>query len=363
MKIFVDCRWFSQPGQGVVTYLAGLHHAIEALPATHPPHEFWYGVEDLSTIDRTLLPPGARVLELGRRGMLWRLLILPFVLRRHGFEVAHFQYICPLLKLGVRYVTTIHDVLFLRYPGFFSLAHRLPRRVLYSFAARRSDLVLTVSERSALDIEELLRPQLPPVVVYNGAGVPAVAAQPPQETRFESLRGTRYLLTVGRVEPRKNYARLADAFAASGLVRQGARLVIVGFCANEFASEVERFRDVPGVLWLERVTDADLAWLYAHTDGFVYPSLCEGFGIPVLEAIQAGVPVALSSTFPLADVVAAVPLVFNPEDTPSITNALQRLWHRDFDSRPCQGVLKKYTWSESARAYNGALARLARVGA
>ena len=124
LKIFVDCRWYSQPKQGVVTYLSALHrYAEQAVYSAKDGRilEFWYGVDGTDGLDWNLLPPGARVLSIGRHGMLWRLLIFPFVLRQHGFHVAHFQYVCPIFKLGIKYVTTIHDVLFLQHKDLFSI--------------------------------------------------------------------------------------------------------------------------------------------------------------------------------------------------------------------------------------------------
>lgn len=358
MKVFIDCRWYAQPGQGVVTYLAGLHRSAEAsllgLTENGAP-EFWYGVETMQGVDAQLLPPDARVLPLGRHGMLWRLFVLPFVLRRHGFEAAHFQYVCPLLKLGMRYVTTIHDVLFLQYPELFPLRYRLPRQLLFGWSARSSDLVLTVSEQSAQAIEALLRPSRAPVVVHNGAGVVHDDVAP---VPVAGLAPRRFLLTVGRVEPRKNYVRMAKAFVLSGLAKQGATLVVVGFCAGEFEQELVQFRHTPGVVWLDRVSDAELAWLYGQARGFVFPSVCEGFGIPVLEALRYGLPCAISSSFPLADVVASVPLTFRPRDTDAIADALMRLWQHDYTETDSSEVLLRYTWKRSAQTYLQALETL-----
>lgn len=358
MKVFIDCRWYAQPGQGVVTYLAGLHRSAEAallgLSENRVP-EFWYGVETMQGLDAQLLPSGVRALPLGRHGMLWRLFVLPFVLRRHGFDAAHFQYVCPLLKLGMRYVTTIHDVLFLQYPEFFSLRYRLPRQVLFMWSAKSSDLVLTVSEQSAQAIAALLRPSRAPVVVHNGAGVVHDDIAP---VPVAGLAPRGFLLTVGRVEPRKNYVHMAKAFALSDLANQGATLVVVGFCTGEFAQELAQFRDTPGVVWLDRVSDAELAWLYAQARGFVYPSVCEGFGIPVLEALRYRLPCAISNTFPLADVVASVPLTFNPHDKDAMAAALIRLWQHDYTHTDNSAVLSRYTWKRSAQVYLQALETL-----
>lgn len=360
MKVFVDCRWYSQPGQGVVTYLSALHKAAEELlrQQGRKDIEFWYGVESISALDAQLIPPQANLLQLGRRSMLWRLFGQAFWLRRQGFDVAHFQYVAPIFKLGMRYVSTIHDILFKRYPELFSIQHRLPRDLLYSLTAKRADLVLTVSERSAQDIVDLMQPRHPPRVIYNGCGIHANITGNDLKP-VPSLVNQPFLLTVGRVEPRKNYGRLLQAFAGSGLATTGMRLVVVGFCDAEFADEITALRNTPGVVWLDRVPESQLTWLYQHAKAFVYPSLCEGFGIPVLEAIEAGLPYAVSSTFPLSDVIEQADLVFDPTDTAAIARALQALCGLHQVPQQRKQLLRKYAWANSAKQYIAALDSLA----
>jgi glycosyltransferase involved in cell wall biosynthesis len=347
--------------QGVVTYLASLHRAVEVAVAANRAgvlFEFWYGVDTTRPIDPSLLPPGARLMPIRSGNILWRLFVLPFVLRRKGFSVAHFQYVCPVFKLGMRYVTTIHDVLFLEHKDLFSLGYRLPRRILFGWSARHSDLVLTVSEQSARAIASILHPPLEPIVVPNGAPSPTRSSEV-ELRQVAGLIAREFILTVGRVEPRKNYARLAEAFAASGLPQRGTTLVIVGFCSPEFHTELAHLRATPSITWLPAVTGSELAWLYSNARAFIYPSLCEGFGIPVLEAMHARLPCALSKTFPLSDVLAAAPLSFEPKDVRAIRRALEQLWFGDYVVQDYSATLARYSWERAADSYLKALARFA----
>ncbi|MBI3345973.1 MAG: glycosyltransferase family 4 protein [Burkholderiales bacterium] len=359
MKVFVDCRWFSQPGQGVVTYISALHHEVERYlsKVENRRFEFWYGVDSLADIDSSLLPSSVNVLEMGKHGMLWRLFVLPFKLKKLGFEAAHFQYVCPVPKLGLKYITTVHDILFVYYPEFFSLGHRLPRLALYYLTAKRSDLLLTVSERSAQDIRAWANPSRKIAIVYNGAGIHKKISGN-QTKPVASIGASRYILTVGRVEPRKNYGRLVDAFAASQAATSGIKLVIVGFCAPEFQDELKNISSTANVIWLERVADAELTWLYQNAIGFVYPSICEGFGIPVLEAIEANLPCAISTTFPLDDVVGVADVTFDPCDTNQMSNAIDALLQSGNGQRDRRSVLLKYSWEQSALQYLEALTTL-----
>ena len=366
IKVFIDCRWYAQSGQGAVTYIDGLQRATERLLATDEFRdrriEFWYGVESIALTPANLFLPHDRAIELGQCRLPWRLLGLPFLLRREGFAAAHFTYMCPLIRNGVAYVTSIHDVLFLRHPRFFSPMHRMSRRLLYGLSARRSDVVLTISEQSRRDIQELLGRQAPISILPCGPG-PSSTAMDTVAQPVEGLTAGRFFLSVGRVEPRKNFPALVRAFERSGLAAEGAQLALVGFCSEEFAAERPHLEGRPGVRWLSRVSDAELKWLYANARAFVFPSFCEGFGIPVIEAMQAALPVAVADTYPLADVLEAADERFDPSDESQMAASLTRLWSAPDTARAPPAVLRRYTWENAARAYLAALAPLERLPA
>jgi len=356
MKLYLDGRWLSRPHHGVATYLLGL---IEALAnATSDSSADWLevyvGVEYEAAIPPELCDANVRFLVTGRQNILWRLLGLPIFLKKHQIDVAHFQYFCPLLKLGMKYITTVHDVLFLSHPELFPASYRAFRLPLFWLAARLSDILLTISDASREDIRKYLH--------YNGPieimrlGIEAkLRSQKVGENPDSRLSPNKYLLTVGRVETRKNYPRLARAYAAAGLREHGIHLVIVGWCESFERTEAERFSSIPGVIWLQRVDDGQLNWLYQNASGFIFPSLCEGFGLPLAEALFAGLPCAASNTYPLSDVLAVCNIAFDPYQEGEMVAALHALAARPPQHADVGTTLSEYDWDRSIQQYIGLL--------
>jgi glycosyltransferase involved in cell wall biosynthesis len=358
IKIFIDCRWYSQPGQGVVTYIEGLHRAAETILSNsgnqYGEIEFWYGVESLDELGKNLFLPKDRVIVMGRKSFVWRLLFLPIFLKKGGFKVAHFNYTCPLYKNSIKYINTVHDLLFMKHPKLFSWKHRISRSLLYSWSARKADLILTVSEQSRDDIKNLIHPKAPIKIIPNASNQ-SVIEKTPESPKISGLQSKNFILTVGRVEPRKNYPGLVQAFTKTNLAHQGVKLVIVGFCSDEFAKELIEIQGKEGVHWCNRVSDGHLSWLYGNALAFVYPSMCEGFGIPVIEAIQAGLPIALSNTYPLDDVLAVAEEKFDPTDVDAIAESLRKIVTHNSSNDVARKAVERYTWANSAKQYLAAI--------
>ena len=225
-----------------------------------------------------LVPAGIEALELRtpvqELRMLWA---LPRLLRRVGASLAHTQYAVPF-RCPCPAVVTIHDLSFEREPSLMPLKDRVVFRRVVPRAAKRAERILTVSERTKRDLVELYA-IAPSKVVVTPNGVDAAFA--PGNGR--SPGG--YVLAVGAVQARKNQLAAVDAAAAVGLP-----LVVVGPIRDEsLAAELRgRGADVRGY-----VTQDELAELYRGAACLVQPSRFEGFGLPVLEAMASGTPVAM----------------------------------------------------------------------
>jgi glycosyltransferase involved in cell wall biosynthesis len=186
-------------------------------------------------------------------------------------------------------------------------------------------------------------------------------------TRYGIPAGHRYLLCVNTLEPRKNMTTVIDAFAAlvGDGAAEGVSLVLAGSTGWLGDDLVERCRRVAGreapVVVTGYVDDADLAPLYAGASLFCYPSLDEGFGLPVLEAMKCGVPVITSDRPPLVEAADDAGLAVDPRDTAGLAEAMRRILHdRDLaDDLRARGRARAatYTWDRSAAMMVEAYAR------
>jgi glycosyltransferase involved in cell wall biosynthesis len=205
-----------------------------------------------------------------------------------------------------------------------SRAARIERATIRP-ALRRAAALPCISEATRRDLVELFPAAEPTAVTIPLAADERFATARPGDAPARHGLDRPYVLAVGALEPRKNLERLVAAWGRlpSGL-RDGHRLALVG--PRGWDDEpILRAAAEGGARLLGRVDDADLAALYAGCAAFAYPSLYEGFGLPVLEAMAAGAPVVTSSVSSLPEVAGGAALLVDPHDTDAIAGALARV--------------------------------------
>ena len=317
--LFVDGRWFAQPGQGVYTYLYEIYSRL--VDRGIPEIELIFGL--LPGYAPDFLPRDAHVLEYKSDSLAWRQLGLSRAINKLKPDFVHFQYMLPLgIDASIHTLLALHDVIFLENPEFFPLFYRFSRKILFGIGARKADSLLTISDKSSRDIQKHFEIPIDRIhVIPLGVGSRLRNIQPDE---VSSLANTSFLLTVGRHEPRKNYLRLIEAFVTSGLFETlGIRLVIAGWIAEAFRNSSVSAPD--GVMLLTDCSDSQIAWLYASAQGFVFPSIAEGYGLPLVEALEFGLPSATSDTYPIVAVRAACIASFDPYSTDQMRASLLTL--------------------------------------
>jgi glycosyltransferase involved in cell wall biosynthesis len=294
---------------------------------------------------------GYRFADLGHTGPIKRLLsVFPKLFRRDRVDIGVFQYMSPLTG---RHIIFIHDLLPISHPHFFPFLMRLRTRIFFSLAIRRAAMVLVVSNFTRSEVERLY--QLSPDrlrVVLNGPSFPMHTFAGEHHPAAE-----RYILAVGRIEPRKNVPMLVDAVLKADV--RGVKLVVVGSHDNGFGY---RLPDDPRVEWKQGVTNEALIELYRGASLVVYPSAAEGFGIPLLDALLFGIPVIASDRTAMAEIATGVAALFDPT-APGATDLLAERIAGHFGDHPVlapssaerEDLARRFSWDRAAEDFLAAV--------
>ena len=330
MRVAIDARKLHDFGIGTYTrnllrYLARIDHDTEYVLLCQKP--------DLGVAEQ-LAPNFRTVLEPSPNYSVREQVHVPWLLRRVRPDVFHAPHYVLPPATRCRSVVTIHDCIHMMFPQY------LPNRAAYAYAkasmwsaARRSSLILTVSEASKRDILHFfnVRPEKI-VVVYNAIDerfrmTPAEEDVARVRERYQLDHG--FVLYAGTIKPHKNLVRLIEAFAE--LRRRGfdeLKLLIIGDEISKLPAlrrAVHKHRLHKHVRFLGFLPDETLAILYRLAAVFVFPSLYEGFGLPPLEAMASGTPVVTSNVSSLPEVAGDAAVLVDPYDVESIVDGVRRV--------------------------------------
>lgn len=250
--------------------------------------------------------------------------------RRDRLDLFHTSYY-PVPRLPVPTVLTVYDLRLARMPETYSRARYLFLRSVIPRSLGRSDRIIAISDDTRKDLID--RFGLPPEkITVSHCPVPAGFARVEDPSVLESIREKyglpqEYVLSVGKIEPRKNIELLIEAFSS---IREHfpVGLVVAGKMDPAFREYYDRVRKrglEEKVIFTGYVEDGDLPALYSMASLFAYPSLHEGFGIPLLEAMACGAPVLTSNTSALPDVAGDAALLVDPSSVESIAGGLERI--------------------------------------
>lgn len=351
MKLLVDAHVFDGKYQGTRTYLEGLythmtqHHDIDFFFAAHDVEGLKKVFGEGDNIYYVHLNSGSRLKRLA--------LEFPKIIGKYKIDYAHFQYISPLFKL-CKEIVTIHDLLFLDYPQFFPVAYKIKNGILFKRSTKRADLLLTVSEYSR---DEIVRhfniPKERINITYNSI----LPVNHIEDVDLKKLYGLdKYILTVSRLEPRKNHISLLKAFIELGLPEKGYKLIMVGGKDLENKLLFDYYESLhpelkKNVLFMQ-VPFSHLVALYKNADLFVFPSYGEGFGIPPIEAIAYGCPLLCSNVTAMAEFNLPDEITFNPNDLEELKIKMENQLKHPLDRITYfQQVLSKYDWQKIADGF------------
>lgn len=313
------------------------------------------GTEGRANVEIISLPAGNRY--------SWNFSAVPKFLRSRKVDIFHTQYILPFfVPKRTRLFVHIHDISFKVFPEMIGWKDRIFLSLLIPRSMRIADRILAPSEFTKAEIIRRYRVAEERIVVIpNAAGdeflSPASEADVMRVREKYSLP-EKFVLAVGTMQPRKNIAFLVRAFAEAGKRIPDLALVLVGKRFG-YRYDLEIEHAIDGLLSPEKVIfpgyvdDADMPALYAGARAFAFPSHYEGFGIPILEALSQGTPVAASDIPPSREVAGAAACFF---DRQSVASAAEMLYNVIIDENfrsqlSAQGKdrVRFFSWEKSAR--------------
>jgi glycosyltransferase involved in cell wall biosynthesis len=315
VRVVIDGRLLAYTAGGIARYASELYAALAGMDSQD---EFVLAVSRKTSRGGLLTPPHHRLEQAA----------LPVEMARLRPHVVHSPDFVPSFVRTWRSVVTVHDIAFLRFPELLTPESR----VYYGrvgAAIRSADRTIAVSWHTARDVAERLRiPEDRIRVVPNGVGRSFRPVPDDLDSRGR-LQGLGvdgpYVLFVGTIEPRKNLPTLVRAFER---VREAVdvKLVVAGRAGWLAEASLAAIDSSPARGWIVRVepTDADLPLLYSRAQVLCLPSLYEGFGIPMVEAMACGVPVVASSGSALPEIGADAALYHDPTSVEALTEQLRR---------------------------------------
>jgi glycosyltransferase involved in cell wall biosynthesis len=340
---------------------AGIHgyiwQLLDHLPAVDPAWSYTALVGEGSP------PAGVQVrrsrLRTGHplRRIIWEQTAQPWQLG--DFDLIHeLAFVAPLI-MPRPFVVTVYDLSFIRYPERLPRIRRLYLRLFTGLSCRRARRVMAISQSTADDVANLLNIPRDKIDLAIPGVDPRFCPLPTAEvTAWKQRNGLpdRFLLFVGTLEPRKNLPMLLRAYAAlPSAEREKCHLILAGgtgWMTGEIDSTIEQYALASTVHLPGFVADEDLAWWYNAADALVYPSIFEGWGLPVTEAMACAKPVIVSNVSSLPEAVGDTGLRLLPDDVPAWTEALARCiqdaaW-RETEGQRAREYAARFTWAHTA---------------
>ncbi len=359
MRIGIDFHSAEREGTGNCSYIRNL---VESLLALDRENDYILYVSDGNHpyLRRFEGRPRLRLHPLGTRLALGRWLSLGRRAQRDGVDVLHVQYVAPLFFRG-RLIVSVHDLAFCDHPEFFPARLRVYLKTLVPLSLRRAARVVTLSEFSRRALVGrypscAAKVHIVPLAASLGlSGGGNIALD--RTAHAEMGIRDKFILYVGRLDARKNLSALLRAFSFLKRTRRIPHQLVVTGPRDFWPSELQREWDTnefrSDIVRTGVVAEGTLAALYSSADVLVYPSLYEGFGLPVLEAMACGCPVVCTNTSSLPEVVGDAGLLVSAGSTDALAEAILRVIS---DERLRADLKKKgrerarrFSWAETAK--------------
>lgn len=360
MRIALDARDALRRESGITVYTASLIAALSDIADDKDEYLCYIDKYRGGAPQATVLPnrPGFETRPVAGHGAIWKQGRVPAALVRDRVDVFHSMTSTLPFWRPARTVLTVCDLFHEVYPKHVPPATQRTMHFLYSYAAHRADRVIAISEATKHDLVRFYNiPEGKVTVVYPGVDdfyrTPVSTTDIEAGLAFYGIQEP-YLLHVGSLSETRNVSGLLEAFALVRATRSDARLVLIGrsYWGYDVGADIKKRNLGDSVVVIDYLPKHDLRLVYNGASALVMPSLFEGFGLPVAEAMACGTPVIASSTTALPEAVGGAGLLVDPTDAAAIAAAIHRVMEDGAlaDELGAKGRLRiqELTWEATA---------------
>lgn len=326
MRIAIDARFALGPSTGVTNYLNNL---LANLIDIDSQNEYVLYIHRKDIDNKIPEHPRFRKKIINAPSLLWKNVFLPIDIRREKIDIFHSPaYTIPITPVG-KIIVTIHDVMHMVNPQWFTRKELFFIKYPFKFAAKRATKIIAVSETTKHDIMKFYGIPESKITVTleaaNGIYKPIRNGEKLSLVRKKYGIDGKFILYVGVLFKRRNISGLLEAFATlkkNNQIRH--KLVIVGLDKGHFdlSGLINALGLKREVIYTGHVPNEEMPLLYNAAEIFVYPSFYEGFGLPVLEAMACGTPVITSNSSSLAEIAQDAALLINPYNVEQLNQAM-----------------------------------------
>jgi glycosyltransferase involved in cell wall biosynthesis len=353
MRIAVDIKAFKNGTTGIARYLRSILDELQKLDTVNEYLLFSCAPSDYIVTN----PRWKKTITPWRLpGILWQQLLLPGLLKKNRIDVLWApEQVCPVFFTGtIRIITTVYDLTFLRYPDTCVWSNRWIQKLFFPLTISRSETLAPISEYIGREVNRWYPRRLH---MTNMVTIPCSGQGWSVPADYDPSNRSDFLFFAGNLEPRKNLSRLINAlellYKRDGLTVPLHIAGPSGWKNQTLLSLIAHSPIKDTINHLGYLSEEELKQQYLSCKALIYPSLYEGFGLPVLEALSLDCLVLTSAGTVMQEIAGDAAVYFDPEDTASIVEAVRKAFDYKFDR---DSVLRNsslktalYSWSASAR--------------
>lgn len=365
-KIGINARYLQRQKSGIERYIEEL---IIHLASIDSETEYFLFFTDSNPVPSLQLPQNFNIVVSSFPGkkawlrLFWEQLILGYELKKYNINLFHGPaFFVPFWKpKNCKYVLTVHDVTFIKYPEAFTKLTQFYYKLLFTHSLKIADCIIADSTSTKNDLmKHYGTPEKKIKVVYLGVGDMFLKEKILiEEKDIKEKYGLqdKYLLFTGVLSPRKNVERIIDAFSTlkqDDAYKDYCLLIIgrKGWLYQDLFDKIEKTPNKGDIKIIDYVSDRELSIIYALATIFIFPSLYEGFGLPILEAMAGSCPVITSNVSSMPEVAGDAAILINPYSVDELVAGIKQITTNSMLREELQrkGLLqvKKFSWGQTA---------------